>query len=275
MLLFSGGLMGYDEMELMAGLHFGSVVLLARLPIKIVGSLKQCSLHPHNLPMSSATLHVNKLSAAKRQLQAAIRLFFMEEDELAVHTVASASYGLLKDLKKARGLSEAADNYLTMFFYLVRDFRRGTLPDHMTSDLTMMAEIKRIADDLSPITADSKLSDVQVTVSPSMEKKYWNESNQTANFLKHADRDTEGTLSIEKVENKLLLMKCCSAYRDIAPDDLGNEGLVFAAFTVASNPAHQASGTAFDSLLESMKRVPDERRMALCYKVIVEMNENG
>jgi hypothetical protein len=224
--------------------------------------------------MSPATLHVNKLSAAKRQLQAAIRLFFMEEDELAVHTIASASYGLLKDLKKDRGLSEAADSYLTSYFYLVRDFRRGTLPDHMTSDPNIMAEIEKIAEQLSPITADSKLSDVQVTVSPALEKKYWNESNQAANFLKHADRDTEGLLSLENVENNLLIMKCCSAYRDIAPDDLGNEGLVFAAFIAAANAAHRSSGSAFDSLLESLKRVPEEKRKAICFKVIVEMNAN-
>jgi len=224
--------------------------------------------------MATATLHVTKLAAAKRQLQAAIRLFFLEEDELAVHTVASAAYGLLKDLKRDRGQNEAADSYRTTFFYLVRDFRRGTLPAHMTSDPSMLAEIERIADQLSPITADSKLSDVQVTISPAQEKQYWNESNRAANFLKHADRDTEGTLPLEKLDNNLLLLKCCSAYRDIAPDDLGNEGLVFEAFTAANNPAHQTTGSSFDSLLESMRRVPNDRRLSLCYKVIVEMNAN-
>jgi hypothetical protein len=81
--------------------------------------------------MSTAALHVTKLAAAKRQLQAAIRLFFLKEDELAVHIVASAAYGLLKGLKRDRGQNEAADSYRTTFFYLVRDFRRGTLPGHL------------------------------------------------------------------------------------------------------------------------------------------------
>lgn len=224
--------------------------------------------------MSTATLHVTKLAAAKRQLQAAIRLFFMEEDELAIHTVASAAYGLLKDFKRERGLSEAADSYKTMYFYLVRDFRRGTLPAHMTSNPIMMSEIECIANQLSPITADSKLSDVQVKIPQNLEKTYWNESNQAANFLKHADRDIDGALSLERIDNNLLLLKCCTAYRDIAPDDLGNEGLVFSAFTAAGNPAHQTTGTAFDSLLESIKRVPEDRRLALCYKVIAEINAN-
>lgn len=224
--------------------------------------------------MSTATLHVTKLAAAKRLLQAAIRLFFMEEDELAIHTVASAAYSLLKDLKRKRGRSEAAESYRTTLFYLVRDFRRGTLPDHMTSDPAMMAEIERIAEQLSPITADSKLSDVRVTISSDAEKKYWNKSNRVANFLKHADWDSDGTISVEQIDNHLLLMKCCSAYRDIAPDDLGNEGLVFETFVTAGNSSHQGTGSAFDSLVASMKRVPSEQRLGLCCKIIVEMNTN-
>lgn len=224
--------------------------------------------------MSTATLHVTKLAAAKRQLQAAIRLFFMEEDELATHTVASAAYGVLKDLKRERGRSEAAESYRTMLFYLVRDFHRGTLPDHMTSDPAMMADIERVAEQLSPITADSKLEDVQVTISSDAEKKYWNESNRAANFLKHAGRDSDGTISVKQIDNHLLLMKCCSAYRDIAPDDLGNEGLVFEAFVTAGNSSHQGTGSAFDSLVASMRRVPSEQRLGLCSKVLAEMNAN-
>ena len=177
--------------------------------------------------MSTAALHVTKLAAAKRQIQAAIRLFFLEEDELAIHTVASAAYGLLKDLKRDRGQSEAADIYRTAFFYVVRDFRRGTLPAHFTSDPSIMAEVERIADQLFFITADSKLPDVKLTIPQDVEKQYWNDNNRAANFLKHADRDTDGTLSLERIDNNRLLLKCCSAYQDIAPDDLGNEELAF------------------------------------------------
>lgn len=46
--------------------------------------------------MATASLHVDKLSAAKRQLQAAIRMHFLPEDALAVHTVAAAAYGVLR-----------------------------------------------------------------------------------------------------------------------------------------------------------------------------------
>lgn len=225
--------------------------------------------------MATASLHVNKLAAAKRQIQAAIRLFFMPEDELAVHTIAAAAYGLLKDIKSARGMSEAADAYLTSIFYLVRDYRRGTLPDHMTSDAGFMAEVKRMASELSPITADSKLSDVRVSVGPAVERQYWNDTNRAANFLKHADRDTDQTLSLDELDNQLLLIKCCCAYRDVAPDDLGNEGLAFQAFITANNAAYQLGSTSFDSLVLSMRKVPVEKRQHLCYRVITEMNAAG
>ncbi len=222
--------------------------------------------------MANASLHITKLAAAKRQLQAAIRLFFMPEDELAVHTIAAAAYGLLKDIKRDRGMNEAADAHLTTYFYLVRDYRRGTLPDHMTSDPAFMEEVKSIADQLSPITADSNFSDVCVSITPTLERQYWNDTNRAANFLKHADRDTGGTLSLEDLNNQILLSKCFCAYQDVAPDDLGNEGLVFQAFVTANNRAYQLGSTSFDSLVLSMRKTPNERQSAICYRVILEMN---
>ena len=41
------------------------------------------------LSEKQATVHINKILAAKRQLGAAIRLYFIEEDELAIHTIAA------------------------------------------------------------------------------------------------------------------------------------------------------------------------------------------
>ena len=51
------------------------------------------------------TIHITKIAAAKRQLDAAIRMFFAGEDELAVHTIAAAAFRVLRDLHKKRGKS--------------------------------------------------------------------------------------------------------------------------------------------------------------------------
>jgi hypothetical protein len=211
--------------------------------------------------MATVSVHINKLAAAKRQIQAAIRMFFAPEDEIAVHTVAGAAYGLLKDLKKARWMSEAADAYLTSIFYVVRDFHRGTLPSHMTSDT-------------ASITADSKLSDVRASVGPALERQYWSDTNRAANFLKHADRDTDESLSLDAIDNHLLLIKCCCAYQDVAPDDLGNEGAVFQAFVTANSDAYRAGSSSFDALVLSMRKLPKERQRELCHKLIAGLNAN-
>lgn len=44
---------------------------------------------------SKATLALTKVADAQRQLDAAIRMFFAEEDELAIHTAAAAAYRVL------------------------------------------------------------------------------------------------------------------------------------------------------------------------------------
>ena len=46
---------------------------------------------------------VTKLDAARRHLDVAVRLFFESRDALAVHTVAAAAQGILRDIAKATG----------------------------------------------------------------------------------------------------------------------------------------------------------------------------
>lgn len=52
------------------------------------------------------TISCSKIEAAKRQVDAAVRLLFAREDALAVHTLAFAAFGLLSDLSKAKGKTE-------------------------------------------------------------------------------------------------------------------------------------------------------------------------
>src|SRR5438132_13620029 len=104
------------------------------------------------MTIPSARLHVTKIAAAERQLRSAIRMFFAGEDELAVHTLASAAYRLLADLKAERGIDEVGDVYQTAIFYLIRDFHRATLPEEFTPDSETMEWIRGMAE-LLPIRA--------------------------------------------------------------------------------------------------------------------------
>ena len=222
--------------------------------------------------MATASLHINKLSAAKRQIQAAIRMFFHPEDELAVHTVGAAAYELLRDIKNSRGMSEAADVHLASIFYVVRDFHRGALPLHIVNDPSAMGEVSRLVALLSPISADSKLSDVRAAISSKFEKEYWDIVHRVPNFLKHADRDGNATLAADAVNNQLLLLQCCNAYRDVAPDDLGNEGFMFQIFVTADNDAYQPDASSFGSLVASVRKLSHDRRVKLCSESIKELN---
>jgi len=53
-----------------------------------------------------------KLEAVRRQLDAAIRLYFAEDDPIAVHTLVGAPHILITDLRKAAKLESILDRYI-------------------------------------------------------------------------------------------------------------------------------------------------------------------
>ncbi len=48
-------------------------------------------------------LEISKLDAAKRQLDTAIRLYFCDGDPVSIHTLAAASYNILRDVTEQIG----------------------------------------------------------------------------------------------------------------------------------------------------------------------------
>jgi hypothetical protein len=206
----------------------------------------------------TAQVHVNKLAAAQRQLSAAIRMFFGREDDLAVHTVASAAYGLLSDLKKARGREEAVDVWLHSIFHLVRAYRRESLSDSVLSNESLMETIRNFAERL-PIESDTDIGEITASATADFIREYWRKRNKVSNFLKHADRDVKGHLSLDEVDNASLLLFAISAYDDLAPiDDLRGEAMAYMIYI-----------SARDNSLEGLK--PEHREMALA---ILEFEED-
>ena len=221
--------------------------------------------------MSTAKVHITKLAAAERQLRTAIRLYFAKEDELSIHTIASAAYRLLADLKAERGMDEAANVYLTSIFYVVRDYQRGTLPKDMESDPEIMKWIREAAAQL-PIRSDSKFEDASVTLSRELVGQFWNRRNKISNFLKHADRDTSASISLDDVDNLLLLMQCYSSYMDITREDLGNEGFVFQLF-IGVKRMERSSTPQENELVQMVAEIPEADRMRFCSMCISKLNE--
>ncbi|MNZ33339.1 hypothetical protein D3C78_506840 [compost metagenome] len=51
---------------------------------------------------------IKKLDAARRNLAAAVRLFFERRDPVPIHTLAAAAQGVIRDVAKARGLAHTS-----------------------------------------------------------------------------------------------------------------------------------------------------------------------
>jgi hypothetical protein len=51
---------------------------------------------------------ITKLEAAKRNLATAVRLFFERGDAVAIHTLAAAAQGVVRDIARARGLEHTS-----------------------------------------------------------------------------------------------------------------------------------------------------------------------
>jgi hypothetical protein len=227
----------------------------------------------HTEPMPQAKIHVTKLAAAERQLKAAIRLYFGEEDELAVHTVAAAAYRLLADLKAERGMDEAADAYFTSFFYVIRDYRRGSLPAHLTENLEFMEWVREMAEAM-PIGPDTTPEQVKVSTSPKAARMYWNRRNKVANFLKHADLDSGAALALDEVDNLTLLLQGFSAYIDLTQNLLGNEGFVLQLYLDVGDTRAATTDPQRHELLSQLSEIPEVERRRFCFACIRELNEH-
>lgn len=59
-----------------------------------------------------ATVAVTKFEAVRRQLNAAILMYFREDDELAVHSVGHAAYSLTREILRKRGANDAHEELL-------------------------------------------------------------------------------------------------------------------------------------------------------------------
>ena len=157
-------------------------------------------------------IYVTKLECAGRLLREAIHLFFEQRDELAVHVIGSAAYGILKDLTERNGRNQAAEVMYSGVFYPVRDHRRGTLPRNFQSNSELMKFIEELAQKHSTIKASHEFKDFKIRMDPVGTRKYWKEHNKVANFLKHAKRDPDDRLDMDNVNNLFLLIQASASY---------------------------------------------------------------
>ena len=179
----------------------------------------------------SENVYVTKIEAARHQLCAAVRFFIHGEDELAVHTVASATARIISDVRAQRGHDEPAENDLLLVYGAVKMHRSGEIPKEIAEDPKAMAFVQDLALRFPTITATSTWEDFReliedVSMAPEAVTAYWKERNRIANFLKHADRDSGAHITEGQFDNLHLLMRVVDAYRQLVPNGLGGETYV-------------------------------------------------
>jgi hypothetical protein len=168
------------------------------------------------------TLRILKLAAAQRQLDAAIRMTFADEDSLAITTVAAAAYGILRNIAEKRGRKVLAEEWRDGVLGVARALARGTLAKEEI-DLFKKADawpvIVMLAEEIRTEGADRKISElrsiVDVAIPTDTETRHWRAATRVPNFLKHADRDYDASLSEGEIQPASLILAACNLYFDL------------------------------------------------------------
>lgn len=161
---------------------------------------------------------LSKQAAAQRQLDAAIRMLFLHcEDLVAVHTVAAAARGIVRDLAERRGVGEVFETEAVLKMFYQQRF--GLDP----KDIAIARDIRRRAD---AIEKDGRTKAFR---------------NRASNFLKHADRDNKASLDSEQLNPLAIIINTMQLWMNLNLD-LTLEMSVFGQWYVfvsdASGPAY-------------------------------------
>jgi hypothetical protein len=220
------------------------------------------------MPTPPSEVFVNKLSAARRLLRAAVRLYCSNEDALAVHVVASSGYNILNELKRKRGLNEAhlvAETEMFGFLKMAQDMVSWKLPKHIAEDEYTRDFLERLATKLS-ITEETDVSSLEMSVDVDSQysQTFHRKRTHAFNFLKHANDDPQGLLNESAVDNFALLMNAMFSYESLAPDDLGLEGATLVILFLASCENPVASSHPWHDIVEKLRSMNQDERLEFC-----------
>jgi hypothetical protein len=216
------------------------------------------------------TVQISKIAAAQRQLDAAIRMFFGREDDVAIHTVAAAAFQVLRDVIKKRGGHFTSEVFRQGLLSIAKQYVEGTLP----TDTKVVIDGSNFITMIAPLIADIReqgdgfdAKHIAVKVSKQQEHKLW--LSQATTFLKHADRDTDSFLSAGDLDNEKILMGTCAAYLEIMKTPTPEIAAYFA-FWSAKNREVDGLAKEIQPFARQLETVNETMRYELCAKYIRE-----
>lgn len=155
--------------------------------------------------------YINKLAAAERQLAAAIEMYYLEMDALAIHTVSSAAHNLFADMMRNRGKEPTIHGIDYGLYRLARDVNDGVIGQ---SEIDCWGkEVASLVDERVAILKANPSFNIEEmsTSAPShFQKTFWNKKRKAYNFLKHADSDAQSLLDFGSINNEDIIFEAIS-----------------------------------------------------------------
>lgn len=158
---------------------------------------------------------INKLSVGERQLAAAIRMYFLEFDPLAVHTVSSAAHNVLADLLQDRGKDASVHGVIYGIMRAAKDLHSGEITEGEIREwgdgaLELIKEYSELFED----NPDLDIDQISSSAPPDHQRAYWSDRRRAYNYLKHADRDARVLLDEATINNEDVILQAivCSQH---------------------------------------------------------------
>jgi hypothetical protein len=212
---------------------------------------------------SENVVAVTKFEASRRQLNAAILMYFREDDELAIHTVAHAALSILRELLDRREFDLHEDLLTRGFFEMLRLYRLGLLDKNVSEEPTFKEFALQIPEHMWNLIVANDFENVRLSLSGYNKKANWDDFNATYNFLKHADRDAKKALDLERVDNVRVLSYACAAYAKLRLP-LTLEMRTFFEYTLSIQTIDAAPNERMQKKVDALRKYDLGMRKAAC-----------
>ena len=228
---------------------------------------------PVNREHKKATIYITKIEAARRQIDAAIRMLLSKEDDLAIHTVAAAGDRILRDLLDRRGRNDHQELMSAGLYSYAYSLAHGQLTNVEIENLKredqqLFHVITNVSEDIKVRGDQVTPDDVRIKLNILQKKDLWQSMSKVANFLKHADNDREHAIALRDVDNATLIHHAIAAYVMITHDPTP-EMSVFYIFSSLSSGEWQADLRDLDlEIVKVLQGLSPFRRGRACLKLI-------
>ena len=232
---------------------------------------------PDNSP-STAEIFITKTEGARRQIDAAIRMLLLGEDDLAIYTVAAAANSVLRDLKSRRGRDALADLYGSSLFALalqIVDKKRSKYLQKLEAESPQhMWMVNQLAEKIRS-TGSRDFRDVAITLPSSFVREHWGRVSGPANFLKHADRDARTAFAESDFSrHPEVILHAMSSYIDIARTPT-SEMMAFMVYWAATIEEFEGLDQPWHDLAQEAARVDESFRRTECLELARDLKESG